>query len=311
MVINLFNSKGGVGKTTFAVNLAAILATKEKQNTAQSYKVLLIDIDFSSNSSIYLLGEDYYKRKIYKYPNKTILSYILHYMNGEEEYFPQNIIINNKILNQKIIFSKVENSKYSYKTLSLIPSHNSIQDYKYEKEFYSKNLLETKEVKRFQKCFANILEKYDFVFIDSPPNFTYLCKLFIAITDYIIIPLEPDWQSLNGFSNVVNKVNQLHKQFQKDTFIRLMIPNKISKPNLKNYHLQLEKIELVKKYIPKWREKYKILSQFEVSEFFPETIYFANAQAKEKPFIELNENDGLATVTKHRLNEIAEHIIGW
>ncbi len=311
-VINIFNSKGGVGKTTFAVNLASLIATKEKQNTATSYKVLLIDTDFSANSSIYLVGEKYYKNRIYKNPEKTILSYITHYINNFNENFSKDIILNNQTIKQKIIFSKIEDTKYNYNTLSLIPSHHSIQDYKYEKEFYNKsNLLETKEIIRFQKSFESILQDYDFVFIDSPPNFTYVCKLFISITDYIIVPIELDWQSLNGFSNVVNKVNQLRKKFQKEIYIRLMIPNKMSHTKRKNHNLQQEKINLIKKYIPKWREKYKILSQFEISEPFSETVYFANAQAKEKPFFEINQDHDLAKVIKHRLNTLAGQILGW
>ncbi|MGB0733485.1 MAG: ParA family protein, partial [Pontibacterium sp.] len=48
----VFNQKGGVGKSSITVNLAAISA-------AQGYRTLVIDLDPQSNSSHYLLGDDY------------------------------------------------------------------------------------------------------------------------------------------------------------------------------------------------------------------------------------------------------------
>ncbi len=49
-IISLVNFKGGVGKTTLTVNLAACLAKEHDK------KVLIVDLDPQSNSSIWLMG---------------------------------------------------------------------------------------------------------------------------------------------------------------------------------------------------------------------------------------------------------------
>jgi cellulose biosynthesis protein BcsQ len=311
-VINIFNSKGGVGKTTFSINIASIISSKEKNNSGNTYKVLLIDSDFSTNSSLYLLGEKFYKENININPNKTIVKYIEEWLEGRESFFSDEIIINNKkIASQHPIFSHIKKSKYSYNNLSIIPSHNTINDQ--ERNFFKNNInYFTKEhTKRFKNSLGNIFKMYDYVIIDSSPNFTSISKTFVSITDYIIVPFEPDWLSTVGFVKTLNNVKNFCQAIEKkDLLIKLAIPNRMDKPNNRDYDkTQLRHLEIVKKEIPKWRKTHEILKKFELFEEFPENSYFSKTLSENIPIIEINDEGSL--LIRGKFDRLVEKILRW
>jgi len=97
-IICIANQKGGVGKTTTAVNLAASLAEKGK-------KVLLLDIDPQSNATT-----------------------SLGYSRGDYEYNVYHVLIGTKKLSEVVL-------KTSIKKLDLVPSNIGLVGI--EKEFYN------------------------------------------------------------------------------------------------------------------------------------------------------------------------------
>ena len=62
-VYSVINFKGGVCKTTLAVNIAAGLANYPQPNGIP-LRILLVDIDPQANASVYMLGEDYWRENI-------------------------------------------------------------------------------------------------------------------------------------------------------------------------------------------------------------------------------------------------------
>lgn len=174
--ISLINMKGGVGKTTMAVNLADFLANRESQ------RVLLVDVDPQFNATQCLLSGDKYIDYI-KTGGYTIVD-----------------IFNNS---SRILASVVEGSKQipptSFSDILPIKSPRgfdyipgSLQLFKLEmaagsgRENRLKNYLKTLE------------EQYDYVIIDSPPTPSVWMISALIASNYYLIPVKPDPISMTG-----------------------------------------------------------------------------------------------------------------
>ena len=162
-IISIINQKGGVGKTTTAVNLAASLSALEK-------KVLLIDMDPQGNA--------------------TSMSSI------KEENFHT---IYDMMADQNL--QAVYPTKMPF--LKIIPCNSDLTGAEIE-------LLEV-ENREFvlKETISGLVDKFDFIIIDSPPTLNILTVNNMAASDGVIIPIQCEYFALEGLSRIVETLESI------------------------------------------------------------------------------------------------------
>lgn len=180
------NYKGGVGKTSLIVNIAACLAK-------MGQRVLLCDFDTQSNASIWLLKLDRWNPI-----NST----------GEGAVF--------SIFDpgQKRVRDLIQHDVVSDKAggnplpgLDLLPTCFNLVDL--ESEY-------TGDPRRpayviFQEQIAEIEKDYDFILFDCPPNILRASQCGIFSANEVYVPANPDALSLIGFTLLVEKLGRFHQ----------------------------------------------------------------------------------------------------
>lgn len=166
ITIALVNNKGGVGKTTSAVNLAAGLA-------AADHRVLLVDLDAQGSAGLSLgLGRD-------------ALS------PGAAE-----VILDGLPVRGAIRPSSVKGLDILPGSMTLASADLALADVK-GRELVLKAALRP------------ALGDYDFIVLDCPPSLGLLTVNALTAADFFLVPVTPDYLSLEGLVNLMNAAEKI------------------------------------------------------------------------------------------------------
>ena len=199
-VISFINMKGGVGKTTLAVNCAYTLAREFGK------KVLIIDVDPQMNASQYILKETQVQ-EILSHPEKTI-----HGIIAQDSYLPQ--VLSEEASQQETQFDGTFHINTNF---DIIPSHLMIMDLNLESSPY--------KLTRFIE--GNIQTQYDAIILDLPPTISSYTKVGLLASSHYIVPMTTDHLSFFGLPLLQRYIQKLSREFDKHLDFSGIILNKV------------------------------------------------------------------------------------
>jgi chromosome partitioning protein len=174
--------KGGVGKTTLAVNLAWQLHNDGPAN------VLLIDLDPQFNATQYVM--DYKAFEAHQKKNGTICDFLL-----EQPKFKLKKGTKGKQSVAKALHTVRETNG---KKLQLLPADLGLAR-------VVKNPSQSDF--KLEKLLAGVRDKFDYVIIDCAPTDSVLTTMALNASDYLLIPVKPDRFSILGLTNLLETVD--------------------------------------------------------------------------------------------------------
>ncbi|WP_428378222.1 ParA family protein [Lichenicoccus sp.] len=182
-IIAIANQKGGVGKTTTAINLATSLA-------GTGLRILLIDLDPQGNASTGL-GLEYGARRTGSY---AVLA----------DHQPLAGLVRETIVER----------------LSLLPADTELAGAEIELVSYDRReflLREALSADRSEEL------PYDFILIDCPPSLGLLTLNALVAADGVLVPLQCEFFALEGVSHLVRTIERVRRAFNPQLYLQGLV----------------------------------------------------------------------------------------
>ena len=192
-IISIINQKGGVGKTTTVINLAAGLAQLKK-------KILVIDLDPQGNAT-------------------TGLG--LSNLNNSSE------TIYGVLNGTKTISEVIKNTEY--KNLDIITSNVDLSGLELETASDSNRAFMLKD--KLALYLNNSRTSYDYILIDCPPSLSLLTVMALVTSDSLVVPLQTEFFALEGLTQLMKTIERIKVSLNPELNIRGILLTMYDKRN--------------------------------------------------------------------------------
>lgn len=184
----VFNQKGGVGKSSIAVNLAAASASR-------GLRTLLIDLDVQGNASQYVLGDNTESRP------------------GVESFFQNQL----SLYSRDSVADLIHPTRYE--NLSVMPSGRGLLELEHKLESRYK-MFKLKEA-------LNELTAFDRVYLDTPPALNFFSRSALIAADGVLVPFDCDTFSKNALYQLLETIQEIQADHNAALKLEAIVPNQV------------------------------------------------------------------------------------
>ena len=192
-IISVINQKGGVGKTTTVINLAAGLVQQEK-------KVLVIDLDPQGNAT-------------------TGLG-LSNLENSSETIY--GVLNGTKTISEVI-------KKTDYKNLDIVSSNVDLSGLEVETAGDSERAFILKG--KLAAYLNNSSGSYDYILIDCPPSLSLITVMALVSSHSLVVPLQTEFFALEGLTQLLKTIERIKVSLNPELEIRGILLTMYDKRN--------------------------------------------------------------------------------
>ncbi len=207
-IISVINQKGGVGKTTTVINLAAGLSMKGK-------KILVIDLDPQGNAT-------------------TGLG-LSNTENSEQTIY--SVLNGNKEISQVIQSTR-------FKNLNLITSNVDLSGLEVETAGDSRRAFKLKD--ELVPILNDSGASYDYILIDCPPSLSLLTIMALVASNALVVPLQTEFFALEGLTQLMKTIERIKSNLNPSLDIRGILLTMYDKRNKLSSEVEKEAREYFK-----------------------------------------------------------------